>query len=153
MTAIDSDGRASVRTFLVDDRSRAMSEITRLGVEPLAAAAPTGPRVECGLSIAADCASSAAAALAAIPDRSLVATDVALGNGYYCTAADLLFAPVGCPKGMGPAAGATWFGIATVSFAGTTDMAFLDLYRDGDGVHAWWITRATPPMTSVPPTS
>jgi len=153
MTAIDSDGRASIRTFLVDDRSRAMSEITRLGVEPLAAAAPTEPRVDCGLSIAADCASSAAAALAAIPDRSLVATDVALGNGYYCTAADLLFAPVGCPKGIGPAAGATWFGIATVSFAGTTDMAFLDLYRDGDGVHARWITTATPPMTSVPPTS
>ncbi|HEY8987720.1 MAG TPA: hypothetical protein VIM39_01790, partial [Candidatus Limnocylindrales bacterium] len=162
MTAIDSDGRASTRTFHVDDRSRAMSEITRLGVEPLAAVAPTEPRVDCGLgsvtelrafSVAAACPISAAAALAAIPDRSLVATDVALGNGYYCTAADLLFAPVPCPMGIGPAAGATWFGTATVSFAGTTDMAFLDLYRDGDGVHAWWITTATPPMASVPPTS
>ena len=66
-------------------------------------------------------------------------------------AAGLLLANTTCPAGgLPPSSGGSWIGNAIVSFAGSTEQAYLNLAKDQSGVRAVLIALATPPPTASP---
>ncbi len=93
--------------------------------------------------------------VAAIAGQSGVPTMVVFDRGIYCPTPGLLFSGTTCPGGgIPPSPGAQSLGHALVSFAGTTEQAYLNLWEypiSGSTVTAQLIAIASPPGTSPAP--
>jgi hypothetical protein len=157
MSGPDSTGPATVRTFVIDDRTGTILEIDRTGIsltwvspEPTLSDAsssiPPGVLVECGELAASDCGPAADAALVAVAGQTGTVTRIELGSGVYCPTPGLLFANTSCPGGaISPLPGGKALGHALVTVGDSPEQAYLNLWRSDSVIHGYFIARAIVP--------
>jgi SecDF, P1 head subdomain len=113
--------------------------------------------VACGGLAAEDCPAAAQAALAAVAGQAMTPTRVELGSGVFCPTPDFDGRPIpntSCPSTVvAPPSGATWIGHAVVSFATSSDQAYIDLAKDPSGIKAVLVAIGPPPPTPLPASS
>jgi hypothetical protein len=102
----------------------------------------TPPTVDCGDLETAECEAAVAAAAREVRDVGRI-TLIELGRGRICPLGP--FTTTTCPAGaLPPADGGEWLGFAVVTFAGTTEQAYLNVAKDGMQVRGVMVALATP---------
>lgn len=101
----------------------------------------------CGDMTVEDCGPAALAALNLLPTGSGRPISVELGRGVVCPLPELLFEVTTCPAGLPPASGGEWIGNAVISLAGTSNQAYINLWKDGTAYGGSLIAIATPPAS------
>lgn len=100
------------------------------------------------------CTNAWPAVLAALEGQGGVPTMVVFASGLYCPLPGMLFPGITCPGGgIPPSPGGQSLGHAVVSFAGTADQAYLNVWQDPlSGLHmtAQLIGIASPPPSQSP---